>query len=154
MFHTHFQQKTRKMCQKTPPGAPLTPRDPFFGLSGMCSKWPMPKNAISLFYGVNLRCFVPIFSKNAKNVQKNAPRGPPLPHWPPETHFSVGGGMCSKSPMPKIAISLFHGVNQRCSVPISAISMCSVVVQGGGAGLTPTVTSELWKKTRVRLFCE
>ena len=58
MFRTHFQQKTWKMCEKTPPGDPPdTPRTPltlqnaFCCWGGMCSKWLMPKNAISLFHG-------------------------------------------------------------------------------------------------------
>ena len=65
VFRTHFQQKTRKMCEKIaprgPPHPPPTPWNAFFCWGRMCTKWPIPKNAISLFYGVNLRCFVPIF---------------------------------------------------------------------------------------------
>ena len=48
----------------------------------------MPKNAISLFYGVNLRCFVPIFSKKLEKCEKkNAPKGPPAPPDPPKHIF-------------------------------------------------------------------
>ena len=94
-FFTIHPKMAPKMCEKAPkmhPPPPLTPRDPFFGLGGMCSKWPMPKNAISLFYWVNLRCFVPIFiNKLEKCAKKRPPGGPPPPLTPPKRIFMLGG---------------------------------------------------------------
>ena len=116
-----FSKKREKCAKKCPPGAPqspLTPRNAFFCWGRVCSKWPMPKNAISLFYGVNQRCFAPIFSKKREKCAKKRPPGAPPLSLTPQNAFFCWGRMCTKWPMPKNAISLFYGVNLRCFVPI------------------------------------
>ena len=85
-----------KNVQKMRLPDPPDPLKPIFWLGGMCSKLPRLKNAITLLYLVNLRCSIPIFSKNAKNVRKYAQNGPP---GPPETHFLVGEGCVLTYPL-------------------------------------------------------
>ena len=107
----------RKSAQNAPPHPPDPPKRIFL-LGGMCSKWPMPKDARTLHYMSNLRCTVPIFSKKRQKCAKKRPPGAPPPPLTPWNAFFCWGGMCSKWPMPKNAISLFYGVNLRCFVPI------------------------------------
>ena len=67
--------------------------------------------------------------KNAKRAQKSAPWGPPVPPRPPETHFSVGGGMCSDLTQPKTAITMVYGLTIRCFVPTHRMGRSDLMIR-------------------------
>ena len=91
------RQKCAKKCPKCAPPTPLTPRDPFFGLGGMCTKLPRPNNPITLLQRVNPSCFVAIIQG-----LKWAPPTPLTPRNP----FFWWGRIGSNLFWPKNAITL------------------------------------------------
>ena len=59
--------------KRRPPGAPWTPQTPqnaFFCWGGVCSNLTQAKTPITLLYGLNLRCFIPISPYTLENLDR------------------------------------------------------------------------------------